>query len=155
MLRRLHANDAIFDYALSGALVEARALREVSTLKLHPGTPRHSTTPDSWAVAERRRANICTDVAWVVYESHESHAGTKRPDSCQKTNAHATLQWAGVELDDAVPHPKNPAARAPLANNTTRKQTIIRIFMIRSRSMLALQWSGPSLCVREELLLQQ
>jgi hypothetical protein len=38
-----------------------------------PGTPRHSTTPDSWAVAERHRANICSDVAWVVYESHESH----------------------------------------------------------------------------------
>ena len=35
--------------------------------------PRPSTTPDSWAVAERHRANICSDVAWVVYESHESH----------------------------------------------------------------------------------
>ena len=56
-----------------GALVEARASREVSTLKLYPGTPRPSTTPDSWAVAERHRANICSDVAWVVYESHESH----------------------------------------------------------------------------------
>ena len=62
---RLH-----FDYTLSGALVEARALREVSTLKLHPGTPRHSTTPDSWAVAERHKDNMCSDVAWAVYESH-------------------------------------------------------------------------------------
>jgi hypothetical protein len=49
--------------------------RRDSTLKLYPVTPRPSTTPDSWAVAERHRANICSEVAWAVYESHESHGG--------------------------------------------------------------------------------
>ena len=43
--------------------------RALSTLKLYPGIPRPSTTPDSWAVAERHRANICSDVAWAVTPS--------------------------------------------------------------------------------------
>jgi hypothetical protein len=35
-------------------------------------------SPDSWAVAERlHRANICSDVAWALYESHESHSKTR------------------------------------------------------------------------------
>jgi hypothetical protein len=40
--------------------------------------------PDSWAVADRHRDKICSDdvrVAWVVYESHESHSAHTKLDS--------------------------------------------------------------------------
>jgi hypothetical protein len=48
------ASCARFDYVLTGEM-RSGALFGGSTCKRIPGTPRHSTTPDSWAVAERHR----------------------------------------------------------------------------------------------------
>jgi hypothetical protein len=65
-------------------------------------TKTFKTTTDSWAVAERHRDNICSDVAWVVYNSHEYHLSSilfararaqarARIFSCQKFVTHVRI----------------------------------------------------------------